>query len=82
MFSVCKEVVSQQDGRCCKDHLELGHCAPGKDDDPNGGKCWTYCITECSKGGLCKKLSGGHHVCHCYCWSYAAYEYNMNKINL
>ena len=67
MFSVCKEVVSQQDGRCCKDHPELGHCAPGKDDDPNGGKCWTYCITECSKGGLCKKLSGGHHVCHCYC---------------
>uniref|UniRef100_F6GZB6 Uncharacterized protein n=1 Tax=Vitis vinifera TaxID=29760 RepID=F6GZB6_VITVI len=36
---VCKEVVSQQDGRCCKDHPELGHCAPGKDDDPNGGKC-------------------------------------------
>ena len=39
MFSVCKEVVSQQDGRCCKDHPELGHCAPGKDDYPNGGKC-------------------------------------------
>ncbi|WKA10729.1 hypothetical protein VitviT2T_028287 [Vitis vinifera] len=63
----CKEVVSQQDGRCCKDHPKLGHCVPGKDDDPNGGKCWTYCITKCSKGGLCKKLFGGRHVCHCYC---------------
>ena len=67
MFLVCMEVVSQQDGRSCKDHLELGHCIPGKDDDPNGGKCWTYCITNCPKGGRCKKLSSGCHVCHCYC---------------
>ncbi|WKA10696.1 hypothetical protein VitviT2T_028256 [Vitis vinifera] len=49
-FRVCMEVVSQQDGRCCKDHPKLGHCIPNKDDDPNGGKCWTYCITDCPKG--------------------------------
>ena len=65
LVSVTKEVVSQ--GKCCNNHPKLGGCVPGQDDDPEGGgQCWTFCISDCTKGGFCKKLSNGH-VCHCYC---------------
>ncbi|GMQ00810.1 hypothetical protein CsSME_00047721 [Camellia sinensis var. sinensis] len=56
-----------QASRCCNNHPSLGHCIPGKDDQPGSdGKCWIYCINDCEKGGICKKVGNGH-VCHCYC---------------
>ena len=46
--SVTKEVVSQNAGRCCNNQFKLGSCVPGKDDDSDGGKYWTYCILDCT----------------------------------
>ena len=63
--SVTKEVVSQNAGRCCNNQFKLGSCVPGKDDDLDGGKYWTYCILDCTKGGFCKKLPKDP-ICHCY----------------
>ncbi|KAB2092927.1 hypothetical protein ES319_A02G063300v1 [Gossypium barbadense] len=52
----------------CNNHLELGKCIPGEDDNPDkDGKCWNYCIVDCERGGVCKLMSDGHHECHCAC---------------
>ncbi|KAK9200889.1 hypothetical protein WN944_016088 [Citrus x changshan-huyou] len=61
-----KEVVSKS--KCCNNHPELGGCKHGVDDDPDqGGKCWTYCVSDCEKGGFCKEVYKNHFECHCYC---------------
>ncbi|KAL9227280.1 hypothetical protein vseg_002988 [Gypsophila vaccaria] len=60
-------VVNGYGERCCQDHLELGNCVPGIDDNPKtGGYCWNYCIAECTLGGVCKPLLGGN-LCRCLC---------------
>ncbi|KAL1181734.1 hypothetical protein V6Z11_A02G069900 [Gossypium hirsutum] len=59
---------SDAKSKCCNNHLELGKCIPGEDDNPDkDGKCWNYCIVDCERGGVCKLMSDGHHECHCAC---------------
>ncbi|GAY57573.1 hypothetical protein CUMW_180490 [Citrus unshiu] len=58
----CNEVSAS---KCCRNHPQLGNCVKGKDDQPNTGKCWKYCTTEC-KGCICKPVKSEHH-CHCMC---------------
>ncbi|BBH05838.1 Defensin-like family protein [Prunus dulcis] len=53
MAKVCSRVwkiTTVEGSKCCTDHPELGNCVPGADDNPNGGKCWTFCTSDCEKG--------------------------------
>ncbi|KAL6985007.1 hypothetical protein U1Q18_018388 [Sarracenia purpurea var. burkii] len=68
LLVLCLEQKEVEADRCCADHPELGSCIPGRDDPPgSGGKCWEFCNSDCTKGGVCKRLGNGRHVCHCYC---------------
>ncbi|CAL8164437.1 unnamed protein product [Prunus armeniaca] len=60
------KIATVEGSKCCTDHPELGKCVPGADDNPDAGKCWTFCTSDCEKGGICK-LFGDHHHCHCLC---------------
>ncbi|TYI39042.1 hypothetical protein ES332_A02G071700v1 [Gossypium tomentosum] len=53
------ELVAKPDAKskCCNNHPKLGKYE----------KCWNYCITDCERGGICKRMPGGHRVCHCAC---------------
>lgn len=81
-FTDSKEVVSKS--KCCNNHPELGGCKHGVDDDPDqGGKCWTYCVSDCEKGGFCKEVYKNHFECHCYCWFYIKHIYiNVTTIKI
>lgn len=49
--------------KCCAEHYELGSCKAGVDDNPeNDGKCWVFCVADCTNGGICK-----NNHCHCKC---------------
>ncbi|KAA3485180.1 defensin-like protein 21 [Gossypium australe] len=42
---------SDAKSKCCNNHLELGKCIPGEDENPDkDGKCWNYCIADCERG--------------------------------
>ncbi|KAK4391992.1 60S ribosomal protein L7-4 [Sesamum angolense] len=65
LFLGGKNVEGQ--GRCCREWPSLGDCRAGIDDSPDkDGKCWVYCVNDCTRGGVCK-FRGGKNVCHCYC---------------
>ncbi|CAB4314353.1 unnamed protein product [Prunus armeniaca] len=60
------KIATVEGSKCCTDHPELGKCIPGADDNPDSGKCWKFCTSDCEKGGICK-LFGDRHHCHCLC---------------
>ncbi|KDP21715.1 hypothetical protein JCGZ_14844 [Jatropha curcas] len=68
-LTVCGDLNEVADaGICCAEHYELGSCIPGIDDNPEkNGKCWVFCVADCTRGGVCKQTSGNNHHCHCYC---------------
>ncbi|KAG5559715.1 hypothetical protein RHGRI_009284 [Rhododendron griersonianum] len=68
LLVLCIGHMEVEGSRCCNNHPVVGSCVPGRDDDPEAnGKCWQYCINDCERGGVCKKVGSGH-VCHCYCY--------------
>uniref|UniRef100_A0A9I9E6A5 Uncharacterized protein n=1 Tax=Cucumis melo TaxID=3656 RepID=A0A9I9E6A5_CUCME len=68
MSTVGRSLNANAAQMCCNNHPSLGRCKPGVDDSPGGnGKCWSFCISGCTKGGFCKHVGRNGHVCHCYC---------------
>ncbi|KAI3908365.1 hypothetical protein MKX01_027387 [Papaver californicum] len=57
-------VANAQTIQCCHDNI-IGSCLTGSASD--NSRCNSLCGHCSEKGGHCKLLNSGKHVCHCQC---------------
>ncbi|MCL7041025.1 hypothetical protein MKW94_002815 [Papaver nudicaule] len=63
---VCSDISSTVNAiQCCHDN-SIGSCLTGSANDND--RCNSLCANcPSGKGGACKLLKSGKHVCHCAC---------------